>query len=198
MLWPQPALTPLANHGTPMKTITKYDLGVTGLTTRKYMQPGEQDILIALIKSIRPHTMVEIGLNEGLTAMAVLREIPSIEHYIGIDVDSAYQFEIPAQRIERVEHPGRLVSGDPRFELRFRGAEMPTEADVVFIDGDHGKKAVLQDSLWAETIVTRGGLIVWHDYGNPTVEVTGVLNRLDTHDRDLHHVEGTWLVFEQR
>jgi predicted O-methyltransferase YrrM len=181
-----------------MKTITKYDLGVTGSATRKYMQPGEQEVLLALIAPIKPKIMVEIGVNEGITALAVLERVPSIEHYYGIDVDSAYQFEIPAQRIERPGIAGVMVLDDPRFQLRLRGAEMPTEADVVFIDGDHGKKAVLQDSLWAETIVTRGGLIVWHDYGNPTVEVTGVLNRLDDHDRDLHHVEGTWLVFEQR
>ena len=117
---------------------------------------------------------------------------------IGIDVLPDYKFELPAQKFERPDQPGRLVSGDPRFELRFRGAQMPTSADVVFIDGDHGKHAVLRDSLWATDIVSEGGLIIWHDYGNPTVEVTEVLNRLDTHGRELYHVEGTWLVFEQR
>jgi predicted O-methyltransferase YrrM len=181
-----------------MKTISKHELGVTDFTTRKYMQPGEQDVLLALVASIAPKTMVEIGVNEGLTAFAVLREITTIEHYIGIDVDAAYRFEIPAQQIERTDQPGRLVSGDPRFELRFRGAEMPATADVVFIDGDHGKHAVLADSIWAAEIVAPGGLIIWHDYGNPTVEVTGVLNRMDNHHHQLHHVEGTWLVFEQR
>jgi predicted O-methyltransferase YrrM len=181
-----------------VQSISKYELGVIGTTARKYMHAGEQDVLLALIAPIEPKTMVEIGVNEGLTAMAVLREIPSIEHYIGIDVDAAYRFEIPAQQVERTDQPGRLVSGDPRFELRFRGAEMPTSCDVMFIDGDHGKNAVLADSLWATEIVAPGGLIIWHDYGNPTVEVTEVLNKLDTHGREMHHVEGTWLVFEQR
>lgn len=181
-----------------MKTITKADLGITTHTTRKYMQPGEQDVLLALVGSIRPHTMVEIGVNEGITAQAVLRHVPSIERYIGIDVNAAYQFEIPAQQSEHPNEPGALVKHDPRFQLVLRGDPMPSEADVVFIDGDHGKKAVLVDSIWAAAIVNHGGLIIWHDYGNPTVEVTGVLNRLDTHERELHHVSGTWLVFEQR
>jgi predicted O-methyltransferase YrrM len=162
------------------------------------MHAGEQDVLLALIAPIHPKIMVEIGVNEGLTAHAVLQNIPSIEHYIGMDVDSSYQFEIPAQRIERPGIPGVMVLGDPRFQLILRGAALPTSADVVFIDGDHGRKAVLADSIWAAEIVNEGGLIIWHDYGNPTVEVTEVLNKLDTHDRELHHVEGTWLVFEQR
>ena len=182
-----------------MQTIDKSELGVTSRTIRPYMQPGEQDVLLALIHSIAPATMVEIGVNEGLTAQAVLRETPSIERYIGIDVNAAYQFEIPAQQVERPGEPGRLVKGDPRFRLVMRGDPMPDQADVVFIDGDHGRKAVLIDSLWAAAIVNRGGLIVWHDYGNATVEVTGVLDRLDrNHDRELRHVSGTWLVFEQR
>ena len=181
-----------------MQTVARCELGVMGHTSRKYMQPGEQDVLLALIAPIEPKVMVEIGVNEGLTAQAVLREIQSIEHYYGIDVNAAYQFEIPAQQTEHPDEPGRLVKGDPRFHLILRGDLMPPEADVVFIDGDHGKKNVLADSLWAEAVVTHGGLIIWHDYGNPTVEVTEVLNKLDSHARELHHVEGTWLVFEQR
>jgi predicted O-methyltransferase YrrM len=181
-----------------MQKVSKAELGVTGCTTRKYMQPGEQEVLIALVKSVEPHTMVEIGCNEGITALAVLENVPSIERYIGIDVSADYQFEIPAQQSERPDVPGVLVNGDPRFYLRMRGGEMPHAADVVFIDGDHGRHAVMLDSIWAATIINHGGLIVWHDYGNPTVEVTGVLNRLQAHGRELCHVVGTWLVFERR
>lgn len=180
-----------------MKTVTKSDLGITTSTTRKYMQPGEQDVLIALVKAAAPKTFVEIGVNEGLTAQAVLRECRTVERYIGIDVNAAYQFEIAAQQSEHPGEPGRLVKGDPRFELVLRGDPMPGEADVVFIDGDHGKRAVLIDSIWAASILNPRGLIVWHDYGNPTVEVTGVLNKLSK-SRDLTHVSGTWLVYERR
>jgi predicted O-methyltransferase YrrM len=184
-----------------MQTITKQELGVTGFSTRQYMNPGEQEVLLALIAPIKPKIMVEIGVNEGLTALAVLQNIPSIEQYVGIDVPPDYEFEIAAQRVERPNEPGKLVKHDPRFQLKIHGetsATMPASADVVFIDGDHGKQGVLADSIWASQIVTHGGLIIWHDYGNPTVEVTQVLNRLDNHHRELHHIEGTWLVFEQR
>lgn len=181
-----------------MKIIRRFDLGVTGLTARKYLNPGEQDVLLALVKNVEPKIMVEIGVNEGLTAQAVLRECRTIERYIGIDVDADYMFEIPAQQTERPDEPGRLVKHDPRFHLVLRGEPMPHEADVVFIDGDHGQRAVLADSVWAAAVVRRGGLIIWHDYNHLAVEVTGVLDKLDSQNRELYHVFGTWLVFEQR
>lgn len=166
--------------------------------TRQYMHPGEQDLLLTLVNSVRPKIMVEIGVNIGLTAQAALRDIVTIERYIGIDVLPGYQFEIPAQQVERPNEPGRLVKHDPRFRLVLYNEDMPTSADVIFIDGDHGKHAVFRDSIWAAEIVTPGGMIIWHDYGNPTVEVTGVLDALQAEGRDLKHVVDTWLVFEQR
>jgi predicted O-methyltransferase YrrM len=181
-----------------MQTITKAELGVIGCTVRQYMQPGEQEVLIALIKPFEPRTMVEIGVNIGITAKAVLRHVGSIHHYYGINLDQDYQFELPAQKIERPVHPGLLVKNDPRFKLLLRGDELPLGADVVFIDGDHGRHAVLEDTRWAGGITRPGGLIIWHDYGNPAVEVTGVLNKLAAIGRDIRHVSGTWLAFEHR
>ena len=167
-------------------------------TSRQYMHRGEQEVLLALVESIDPVIMVEIGVNIGLTAQAVLANVRTIERYQGIDVDAAYQFEIPAQRIERPAEPGRLVKDDPRFQLLLRGGKMPKYCDVVFIDGDHGHNAVMEDSLWAAEIVKPGGMIIWHDYGNPTVQVTEVLDALADEGRKLHHLANTWLVFERR
>jgi len=166
--------------------------------TRMYMHPNEQGTILALLNGIRPRTVVEIGVNIGLTAQAVLENVQTIETYFGIDVDPNYQFEIPAQQIEYPGEPGRLVKGDPRFKLVLRGGLMPSYADVVFIDGDHGRKAVMVDSLWAAEIVAPGGMIIWHDYQNPTVQVTEVLDELHEKGRQLFHVANTWLVYERR
>lgn len=168
-------------------------------TTRRFMQPGEQEALLALINIVQPRIMVEIGVQEGLTARAVLRNIRTIDRYYGIDVDVDYQFEIPAQRFERPKEPGVLVKDDPRFELIIRDrAELPMVADVVFIDGDHGYEAVRRDDIWATGVVRNGGLIVWHDYGNSTVQVTEVLDELHAEGRQLYRIAGTWLVYERR
>ncbi len=163
------------------------------------MQSGEQDVLLMLVASVKPRVMVEIGVNAGLTAAAVLRGVPSIERYYGVDIDDGYQFEIQAQEIERPNEPGALVRDDPRFQLCLRDRDvLPDEADCVFIDGDHGRNAVRQDSEWAAKIVRPGGIIIWHDYGNITVEVTDVLDDLHANGRKIQNVAGTWLAVEQR
>lgn len=185
-----------------LNSTTKGDLGINGSgTARPYMQPGEQEVLLTLLAQVKPKVMVEIGVNVGRTAQAVLREIDSIERYIGIDVVAEYQFEVTAQQIERPSTPGLLVKDDPRFKLLLRDRDTDLGklvADVVFIDGDHGAHAVRQDSEWAAEVTREGGMVIWHDYGNPTVEVTEVLHQLKREGRELIHVIGTWLVYELR
>jgi predicted O-methyltransferase YrrM len=185
----------------PPPCISKSDLGVTGPEVKRpYMEPGEQEALLALIGSIAPapEVMVEIGVNIGLTAKAVLQHVPSISRYIGIDVEAGYRFEGAWQQHDRPAEPGRLVKGDPRFRLMLRDKDqMPQSSDVVFIDGDHGPRNVLQDSLWAASVVRPGGMIIWHDYGNTPAEVTGVLDQLHAEGRNLVHIAGTSLVFER-
>ena len=191
----------MEGHRLSLPRIEKQRLGVTGHPMpRQYMQPGEQAVLLRLVGSVEPRVMVEIGVNIGLTAKAVLRDVRTIERYIGIDVGIDYEFEIPAQQIERPVHPGLLVKHDPRFELWIRGREMPhpLSADVVFIDGDHGREQVAQDTQWATKVTDRGGLIVWHDYGNPaTPDVREVLNELRAGGRNIRRVVGTWIAFER-
>jgi predicted O-methyltransferase YrrM len=184
----------------PIPTISKDDLGIIGAAPRPYMVPGEQETLLALLDSVKPapEVMAEIGVNLGLTAHAVLHRVKSISRYIGIDVQPSYKFELKFQQGDRPAEPGWLVKGDPRFRLILRGkGELPQSADVVFIDGDHGPRNVLQDSIWASSVVRSGGIIIWHDYGNTPAEVTGVLDRLHAEGRDLTHVAGTSLVFER-
>lgn len=185
-----------------MRLISRGELGAVGYTDRKYMQPSEQDVLLNLVDSVHPRCMLEIGVNIGLTAQAVLQRVESIERYIGVDVDTRYRFELAAQEIERPRQPGHLVKHDPRFELVLvsegREIDLHEGCDVVFIDGDHGRKAVLRDTELATALVPPGGMIIWHDYGNPTVQVTAALDELVASGRNLVHVIGTWLVFEQR
>jgi len=181
-----------------LPVVSKSKFNVIGFTVRHYMMPGEQDVFLALVKSVAPRVMVEIGINIGLTAQAVLRDVPTIEHYYGVDIPADYQFEIPAQAVERPDQPGRLVRDDPRFRLVLRGEKLPLVADVVFVDGDHGRNAVRQDAEWAERVTLPGGLIIYHDYGNPTVKVTEVLDELHAGGREIYHVAHTWLAFEPR
>jgi predicted O-methyltransferase YrrM len=171
------------------------------------MGNGELEVLIALVASVNPKSVLEIGVNEGRTAKAILANVPGIEKYIGVDVPHGYVTAREVQRKEVPEKPGDLASGDERFELilRPRGSmdlsekDLPRLFDAVFIDGDHGFEAVLHDTLLARNIVRKGGIIIWHDYhGQDTVDVRTVLERFHANGSDVRHVEGTWLAFERQ
>jgi predicted O-methyltransferase YrrM len=170
---------------------------------REYLQAGEMEILVALVRSVDAQTMIEIGCRDGRTARMLLRNVPSLDRYIGIDVPFDYQPTLAHQKNEMVAEPGHLAMIDERFELIIREhgslglkpSELP-RVDVVFIDGDHSVDAVEHDSKLARAIVNPGGLILWHDFNDsPHVQVTRVLNRLADEGWPIQHVEGTWLAF---
>ena len=168
-------------------------------SVRRYMLEGELEQLLALINSVGPSSMIEFGVNEGRTAIAVLKNFPDIDLYVGVDVEFNHQLEISAQQYEVPKEPGWMVKGDQRFQLILReenDENITGLFDIAFIDGDHGKHHVLKDYKLAKRLVRQGGVIIFHDYTNPTVEVTEVLDRLHNDGTDLKHVEGTWLAFE--
>jgi predicted O-methyltransferase YrrM len=171
-----------------------------------YLNFGELEIIVALIRAAeRRDIVVEIGLAEGRTAKAVLRELPDVRRYIGVDTDPDYRTKLPGQWTERSPSPGYLALDEPRFDrwLRPRGSLDLTRddfppVDVVFIDGDHSCEVVRHDTDLARAIVRPGGVIIWHDYQNGGVEVAPVLE-LDQQDgHAICHVENTWLAFECR
>lgn len=177
-----------------------------GTLPRRFLNPGELEVLVALVRSVNARSMLEIGVNTGRTARALLDNVPSIQHYQGIDVPPGYTFGCAVQKNEVPTNPGHYALSDPRFELilRLRGSFdlMPSElrpADVVFIDGDHSEDAVVHDSILAEYLVRPGGLIIWHDYHDlGTVDVRDVLHERESgFDAPTHHVEGTWIAFQR-
>lgn len=172
----------------------------------RYMWPGELEVLCALMRSVKPKRVIEFGVNIGRTAKVLLREVPYIRQYVGVDVYPGYKTGCDIQRLEIPNHPGELVQDDARFSLLLRengsldlGPDDLRYADAVFIDGDHSRKVVLHDTVLATKILAPGGIIIWHDYhDSPVVEVKGVLEDLQDMGRKIIHVDGTWLAFERR
>lgn len=169
------------------------------------MHDGELDVLIELVRSVDARCVAEFGCNNGRTAAAIMRNVPTIERYVGVEVPPGYNFSCRVQEREVPSFPGDLALNDPRFELKLRKRgtfdltpEDFPECDVVFIDGDHSEAAVRHDRNLALRIVRSGGLIVFHDdNGLGTVDVSRTLD--DLHDRgaDIRHVAGTWLAVER-
>jgi predicted O-methyltransferase YrrM len=171
---------------------------------REYQNVGEMEVLAALARSIEARSMLEIGCRDGRTAKLMLHNVPTLERYLGVDVEPGYEPQLAGQRAEIVAEPGKLALGDPRFELivRPRGSADLTIHfgkdrrffDICYIDGDHSAAVVRHDSELALVLTRVGGLIVWHDHGNATVEVTGVLEALAV-NLPIRWIERTWFAY---
>jgi len=171
-----------------------------------YMTTTERGVLLTMLDAIQPKRMIEFGVNDGNTARTVLNHIDSIEYYLGVDVPFDHIMTLSVQQSEAPREPGRFVKDDPRFDLflRFNGVSEQVilddeQFDVAFIDGDHSYRGVMLDYGISRQVVRLGGLILFHDYNNPAVEVTSALADIQTQEKDrkLFHVAGTWIVYEQ-
>lgn len=188
----------------PSEKLRPRSYDASGLPTN-YFNPGELDALLHLMESVSPAIVVEFGVNAGRTPAAILRNLPSVQRYIGIDVEPGYQTIMPVQRREIPDDPGHLARHDPRFELllRPRGSfdlkpeDLPT-ADAFFIDADHSRQGVLNDYALSLKCVRPGGIIIFHDDNClPVVEVTQTLNELCDKGAEIRHISDTWIAYER-
>ena len=178
-------------------------------TNAPLVYTGAQDlaVLLAFSKTFHPQTVVEVGIQRGITAQVLLNQGPWISSYIGIDITPQ---ALPSLAIQDAEVPakaGELVDGDPRVTVRvsLRGSrdcspgDLPP-VDLIFIDGDHSEEGVLYDTLLAREVIRPGGVICWHDYGNASVpSVMDVIDQLNAAEGNhIWHVEGTVVCFEIR
>jgi predicted O-methyltransferase YrrM len=172
---------------------------------KRFMNEGELETLVTLFKSVKPLTVIEFGINTGRTAKVLLREISSIEHYIGVDVLPGYQTAMRVQKNEVPSVAGEMVKDDPRVKLivtangshDLTSDDLP-ECNAVFIDGDHSRAGVMKDTDLARALIRKGGIIIWHDYHDlRTVQVKEVIDEYVSQGYDIKHVKNTWLVFQK-
>jgi len=186
-----------------LPTISKAELGprpVAGPYS-KYFGGDELAVLIAAFNAVAPKVVVEFGCNDGTTAKLLLEHVRPIEKYIGIDVKRGHRTTLANQQSEVPLIAGYHVAHEPRFVLVQQDTNTIEElepCDAVFIDGDHSMDGVLHDSALAAKYLRPGGVIAWHDYGNPATDVTEALDYLAANDWPIVHVEGTWLALLRR
>lgn len=193
-----------------LKQVTMQELGIElgprgpGRNPRRFMNWGEPESLLALAKMSPGEVFVEIGVNEGLTADFLLCSLPSIKWYFGVDVFPGYITQREVQRREIPTTPGQYALRHDRFSLALRHngsldlhkSDLPKGVDFMFIDGDHGQRAVIHDTLLAAESVKDDGVVVWHDYHHlGTVDVADVLDKVDAGCGTLKHISGTWIAY---
>lgn len=170
------------------------------MAANQYLGDRETAILIDLLGY--PRVVIEFGCNIGRTARAILAARPGIERYVGIDVPFDHEPTLPGQRMETPLRAGSVVN-DRRFKLLIQDSRTLSvddlePCDAVFIDGDHSYGAVLSDSRLAYSLLRPGGILVWHDYGNPSVEVTQAVAVLYQSGWPVSQVMDTWLTYVRK
>jgi hypothetical protein len=134
--------------------------------------------MLSLVDSVRPRTIVEVGVHGALRANILCRRALTYGrvHYIGYDVFDTVTPEFQSEalngkgmpnearareRLDRIaqDHPNfsyELIVGDTRDTLHNKGVL----ADFAFIDGDHRVDAIRGDY----EALSRSKCIVFDDY----------------------------------
>jgi len=172
---------------------------------KKYGSDLDRNVIQTLAVWRKPESVVEIGINEGRQAELILKALPCVKEYVGVDVPADAKTPLPGQQSEVPAQPGHMVRDDRlKVIVRPRGAydckpdELPA-ADFWYIDGDHSAAAVEHDTLQAFLRAKPGAVIVWHDFWNPydrKIGVAEVLTRLaPTLPLKIRHVLGSAVAF---
>ena len=105
---------------------------------------------------------VEIGTYEGQSACWFLRNVLTAPGSMLFCVDIA----MPPVLKDNLEEAGvlsRVIPHQCRSAV-FWARLVPVQVDFIYIDGGHGAKDVLEDSVSAWAALRPGGVIIWDDY----------------------------------
>lgn len=115
--------------------------------------------LASLIKMSKYKTVLEIGVFEGETSQALINAIPKGGQYVGIDIND---YRTAATKLYMSEGGKSIdfILGNSHNEL---GKLPSNHFDLIFVDGDHSWESILPEFKLVEKLVSRGGVIVYHD-----------------------------------
>jgi predicted O-methyltransferase YrrM len=147
------------------------------------MLDSEIEVLVELVRSSRARQILEIGMANGsstLAMLSVLRHVPD-GHLTSID---PYQL-LPADRadgmvkgfcgigVARVRESGfadlHTLIDRPDFVALPELVQQQRRFDLIFIDGYHSFDYVMLDAFYADLILRPGGTLVFHDSVWPAV-----------------------------
>ncbi|MDD5395178.1 MAG: class I SAM-dependent methyltransferase [Thiothrix sp.] len=166
----------------------------------------EQVALLNLVDNLKATEVLEIGTFRGHTAQAIAQNFPAVQ-VATVDLPPGLFPELPDIPCERPYYDiGKqrdviVASNAKRF---YHDSGLLNQAklelfgwlgkfDLVFVDGGHSLAQVLNDSLVAVECVRSGGVIVWHDYGEPYLDtVCRVVNGLFAGAMQIPHTRLAW------
>ena len=165
--------------------------------------------LCALARHLQPSVILEIGTFNGNTTLQLAANTPQTTRIYTLDLP----WDACAPNVEGVGDIA-FISSEKRKTLRFAGTEQESKikrrygnslsvdfsnliegckADFIFVDAGHSYECIKNDSEKSFSVLNRGGLIVWHDYGASWPSVYKYLNELSK-TKKLRNIAGTELV----
>lgn len=155
------------------------------IANRHGMMIKEEVVLLksCVMQLTRNPTVVNIGAGFGTSAAAILEERPG-----------AFIYSVDIQ--ERPEEAENLIACelDSRRCVRMLGVSweigvhFPHPVELLFVDGSHKEKAVLNDTVsWLPKVVSPG-FVLFHDYHHK--KAPGVTTVVDSMMKD-HKIVGT-------
>lgn len=169
------------------------------------IQPHEDDrhtgqaFITALADHFRPARVLELGINVGETAKAILDNAPYVREYIGVDRPDMWYKRADSDRPGQLMDDYRISILTPEGGTRGLQPGDIDPVDFIFVDDDHTRAAVEFSTRLAYGLISRRGVIVWHDYNSPRdVGIREYLHEINERDRGgrIVHIEKTWLAYE--
>lgn len=115
--------------------------------------------MASMIKMSKYMTVLEIGVFEGETSQHLINALPKGGQYVGIDIND-YRTELTKATMTTGGKSIDFILGNSLDEL---GKLPKNHFDLIFVDADHSWAAILPEFKLVEKLVSRGGVIVYHD-----------------------------------
>lgn len=145
------------------------------------------DLVAEAIEGKKSPAILEIGTFKGHTTQAIAQNYPKISVWT-VDLPTGVLPVIPDIFAERPYYgktqSDSVITANNVTQV-FADSGLPLginqKFNLVFIDGGHSFLQLLNDTIVALELVKKGGIIVWHDYGDcyrhTLVRVLDALNK---------------------
>lgn len=179
-----------------IKTLGKFEYFSTGQVSDAFgslVSAQELQTLCALVKKVNPKKIFEFGTYQGWTIANLALNATHDCKIFSIDISPVNLGNLEIK--ETIENFSvELIKGNT---TQFDFSPYYGEIDFIFIDGSHNKIDVERDSQAALKMLSKTGIIIWHDHN---LEFTGVVDCLHALSRQISikHIPGTSLAFYYR
>lgn len=123
-------------------------------TEKDVQENWHEDFVVHVASIIRPKLYVEIGVYQ---CAVFNRIIPYAEHLIGVDI-----WPDSGTYMDKTTKTEFIHSSSSDFEAGL-AKRKAVQIDMLFIDADHSREAVLQDFNSIFPYISPGGMILLHD-----------------------------------